>query len=138
MNAEGTTPAWAQKVRPPADPEPGRARRSLDHLLRAVARPYRAASRVASRLRAVGVGVAAVIAPGSEVVAVAAMLSRLVLLKERHEEALRADRGADAVEWMAIDARAKAVQGTPVDRISPVEMDALMTALDGWTRRCAR
>ena len=86
----------------------------------------------------VGVGVASVIAPGSDVGAVAAMLGRLVLLRERHEKVLRADRGVDAVEWMAIDARVKAVQDTPLDRISPVEMDALRTAMDEWTRRRAR
>ena len=106
--------------------------------MRAVARPFRAASRVVSRLRVVAVAVASAIAPERDAASVGGMLSRLVILKERHEEVLRASRGMDAAEWMAIDARVKAVQGTPVDRLSPVEMDALMTAMDGWTRRRAR
>ena len=66
------------------------------------------------------------------------MGSRLVILKERHEELLRASGGAEAVEWLAIDAQVKAVQRTPVDRISPAEEDALMTARAAWGRRRPR
>lgn len=129
-------------MRPRADPDRGRARRSLNLLVRTLARPYRAASRVVSRLRVVAVAAASAIAPGSAsrspLAGLGGMGSRLVILKERHEEMLRASGGADAVEWLAIDAQVKAVQRTPVDRISPAEVDALMTAMDEWGRRRAR
>jgi hypothetical protein len=130
------TPALARKMRPRADPDRGRARSSLDPLVRTLARPYRAASGVASRLRRVAVAVIHALAPAAE--GGGAMPSRLVLLKERHEDLLRENRGGGAAEWLEIETRVSAMQRTPVARISPVEMDALMTAMDEWMRRRAR
>jgi hypothetical protein len=102
-----------------------------------MARPYRAARRVAFKLRVLAGSVAAVIVPARPD-SIGAMGSRLVVLKERYEEALRESTGRDSVEWMAIEARVNALKGTPSARVSPREVDALMTAMDEWTRRRSR
>jgi hypothetical protein len=60
--------------------------------------------------------------------------SRVVLLKERHDEALRANEGVVTPPWLALERRLRVLETTPLARVAEDELDALLTALEGWRR----